>query len=395
VFRLLGFDVTVRPGFLYFCGLLVLLYRDSFGLWLAGSLAVFTLVHELGHAVAARSSGAEAAISLDFMAGYTSFVPKQPLSKWSRVLISVAGPLVEIVVAIAVLAAMGINAFDLDNYHRYDAGGAIWWAGIAVGALNLIPVLPLDGGHVAQTGLEAVLRRPALREMAIASLVTTIGVAVAMAVVGHIDFVIFIAFLLVGQIQLVQATSTKPRGLGGAASTWNTDAFGLTAGARPSPWQLAYGAVVAGDRDRASRIILDDLASPTGGRGWTPPSDAPVEALAAVVDTLPDELPPGNAFSETVLVQVLMAVGQVRRAGEYAAEGFARHRTPLLATVVVRAAARLGDAANALEWVGATGESMHDASPGERAATLHVLDNAPELNGIRDDPRFQSARIGL
>jgi hypothetical protein len=38
---------------------------------------------------------------------------------------------------------------------------------------------------------------------------------------------------------------------------------------------------------------------------------------------------------------------------------------------------------------------MHDASPGERAATLHVLDNAPELNGIRDDPRFQSARIGL
>jgi hypothetical protein len=252
-------------------------------------------------------------------------------------------------------------------------------------------VLPLDGGHIAQSGLEAVLRRPALREMAIASLTLTIGVAVLMAVVGRTDFVLFVAFLLIAQFQLVQATSTKPRPIKLQAGGWGNDTF-LSSQSRPSPWQQAHAATVAGDSATARRLILTDLTSPEGGR-WAPPSDAPADALRAVVDTLPEQLPAGNAFSETVLVQVLLAIGQVKRAGEYAAQGFARHRTPLLGTVVVRAAARLGDADNAIEWVRATADSLDEASPGERAATLHVFDHAPELAALRADPRYQAARV--
>ena len=54
MFRLLGFPVHVRGGFVMFMVLIVVLYGGEFGLWLAGSLAIFTLIHELGHAVAAR-----------------------------------------------------------------------------------------------------------------------------------------------------------------------------------------------------------------------------------------------------------------------------------------------------------------------------------------------------
>ena len=50
MFRLLGFDVHVRSGFVIFTALIVFLYRDAFGLWLAGAIAVLTLLHELGHA---------------------------------------------------------------------------------------------------------------------------------------------------------------------------------------------------------------------------------------------------------------------------------------------------------------------------------------------------------
>ena len=75
-------------GFLLFVGLVAFINPGPLGLWLAGSLAVLTLLHELGHAVAARSAGAEAAISLDFMAGYTSFRSKRPISKPRRALIS-------------------------------------------------------------------------------------------------------------------------------------------------------------------------------------------------------------------------------------------------------------------------------------------------------------------
>ena len=45
--RVLGFPVHVRRGFLFFMGLIVVLYGDQYGLWLAGSIAAFTLLHEV------------------------------------------------------------------------------------------------------------------------------------------------------------------------------------------------------------------------------------------------------------------------------------------------------------------------------------------------------------
>ena len=68
---------------------------------------------------------------------------------------------------------MGVNPLDGDSYNRSDAAAAIWWAGPVIGLFNLVPVLPLDGGHIAQTGLEVVFGARARRAMIIASLVIT------------------------------------------------------------------------------------------------------------------------------------------------------------------------------------------------------------------------------
>lgn len=188
MFRLFGFDVHVRTGFLLFLGLIVFLYQDVFGLWLAGGLAVFTLLHELGHAVAARSAGAHAEISLDFLAGYTSFRPDpgRPLSRTRRAVISAAGPATQIAVSVGVLLTMGVDPLSIDSVRAgSDAAAAIWWAGPAIGALNLIPVLPLDGGHLAMTGLETFLGDRALRVMVVASITITGAGATLMAVSGR------------------------------------------------------------------------------------------------------------------------------------------------------------------------------------------------------------------
>ncbi len=91
-----GFPVHVRTGFLLFMVLVVLINGTDIGLWLAAFMALFTLLHELGHAFAARATGAEAEISLDFLAGYASFVPTRPLKRWERAGISLAGPAVQI-----------------------------------------------------------------------------------------------------------------------------------------------------------------------------------------------------------------------------------------------------------------------------------------------------------
>lgn len=397
MFRLFGFDVKVRTGFLIFLALIAFIYPDGYGIWLAAGIAVFTLIHELGHAIAARASGAKASISLDFMAGYTSFSTTKPLRGARQAMISVAGPLAQIVSSTAVLLAMGVQPWSIDSVRAgSDAASAIWWAGPMIGLLNLVPVLPLDGGHLAQTALEGVLRRPAMREMAIASVAVTVGVAVTMAVTGNTAFVIFIAFLLIGQVQILQRTSNKPP-KAQPAHAWADDGFMQSHAA--SPWQLAYRAATAGRHDEAERIILADLLTDAGDSSdrarWAPPYDAPAEALRTVVEALPTELPQGNAYSQRVLAEVLLATGFPRAGGEYAAAGFERHRTPMLAVLVARAAARMGDHANALQWGHAAVEAAAGRPDEERSMVGRVLDIAPELDGVRADPGFLAGRAAL
>ena len=56
MFRLLGFPVHIRAGFITFMVLIVLLYGSEFGLWLAGALFVFTLI-PAGNGVLQRAFG--------------------------------------------------------------------------------------------------------------------------------------------------------------------------------------------------------------------------------------------------------------------------------------------------------------------------------------------------
>jgi Zn-dependent protease len=399
VFRLLGFDVRIRPGFVVFMLLIVLVYGDEFGVWLAGSLAAFTLVHELGHAVVARRHGADAEISLDFLAGYTSYRPRTALTRVQRVLISAAGPGTHIAVSLAVLVAMGVNPLDPDSVNETASSAAVWWAGPVIGLVNLIPVLPLDGGHIAQSGLEAVLGERARRTMAWIS----IGLTSAFAVLCALDpdrrgWFLFIAFLLISQIQILSASSAGSPGrrraaLGAAAeaerSAWQTGRPGmLVPGQVLSPWYRAHRALLSGQPDEARRLVIEDLTS-SGPRHWWPPSDARPEQLRALVALLPRPFPPGNATSEQVLAEVLLATGDVHAAGTYAAAAFARSRVAGTAVVVARAAAALGDRDTALRWLHAAA-----ATPGAMAAA-DAIDHAPELAGLRDDPDVRNLRASL
>lgn len=404
MFRLFGFDVHVRTGFLLFLVLIIAINPSSFGIWIAGGLAVFTLLHELGHAVAARSTGAEASISLDFLAGYTSYRPdpRRPLSRPQRAMITAAGPLVQICVSAAVLLGMGANPASLDSVRQSEATFAIWWAGPAIGLLNLIPVLPLDGGHLAHTALEPLLGRNSIRTMAIASMVITAGGAAAFYLSGNGGFVIFVAFLLLTQYQLVQASGkghalrqAVQRSAGAETQAWHTGRPGvLEPGQRISPWFEAHRALAVGDTGGAIGVMLADLRSPQP-RNWMPPNAAAPPQLRAIVDVLPTELPYGNPYSARVLSEVLVGLHEHQRAGSYAAAAFGEHRTSALAAVVARSAAALGDTANALRWLAAAANAAHSERPGSATSLGHMLDRAPEFANLRATPEFAAVRRQL
>src|SRR5215218_5744133 len=185
--RIFGFPVDVRPGFLMLLALFAIIYsgqgEGELGIWLAVCVAVFTLIHELGHAFAARATGARASIALDFLAGYASFVPTRPLKRWERAGISVAGPAVQIGVGLAILMLMGVNPIDRDSFAASSASLAIWWTGPVMGLFNPLPILPLDGGHIVQAGLDAVIPGRSKKAMLWFSLAFT-GLAAAVVLLN-------------------------------------------------------------------------------------------------------------------------------------------------------------------------------------------------------------------
>jgi hypothetical protein len=297
---------------------------------------------------------------------------------------------------------MGINPLSLDSARTSDAALAIWWAGPIIGAMNLIPVLPLDGGHLAMTGLETFLGKRAYRTMVIASLIITGSGAILMFATGRGSFGIFIAFLLINQFQMLQSTA-KPgslanpatRIIGAEAQAWATGHPGmLEPGQRLSPWYEAHVALSKGDQGGAMGVILADLRATKTPR-WAPPNAARPEQLQAIVDVLPRDLPAGNDYSARVLCDILLALGDAQRAGEYAAAGFAHHRTSPLASAVARSAARLGDVDNSLRWLHAAIEATRAEPEGYKALLTRTMDQSPDFAELRNNSTFQGLRSAL
>lgn len=369
MFRLLGFDVKVQSGFVVFMALIVFLYRDAFGLWLAGAIAVLTIVHELGHALAARRTGAHAEISLGFLAGYASYRPNRTLKRWEQAWISFAGPFVHIATAVVVLVAMGVNPLDFDQVGDSPASAAIFWAGPVIGLLNLIPVLPLDGGNIVTYGLDAILPGRGHRIMLYASIGITVSAAVLLVASGRPGFVLFIGFLLIAQWQMLSADRpAKPRS---------------------SVWEDAAALLDAGKDGKARRTLLAALSHP---QPTPPPTDVRISESQAeeLIDLLPDPLPHGDPGNEYVLANLLLSTRRYDEAAHYAAGCYERNPNSLSALIVARAAGALHDQSTAIGWLRSAAET--NTSPNAVAA---AIDRAPELAGVRDHPSVIAMREAL
>lgn len=145
--RLLGFPIEVNLSFLLMLGAVLL--------WMGGLAGVFVvllafasvLLHELGHALVARSLGVHVAgIELHFFGGAAKMA-QQPRNARDEVLIAVAGPAVSF--ALAGLGWVTFAATGATFFYLFA------WINTILGTFNLIPAMPMDGGRV----LRALLTR--------------------------------------------------------------------------------------------------------------------------------------------------------------------------------------------------------------------------------------------
>ena len=186
---LFGIPIRVTVSFLMLLGFALLAWGGLQGVVAIVAMFTMVLAHELGHALVARKFNVPIlGIDLHFFGGAAklAYLPSSPRQE---ILIAAAGPAVSFALAAASFALFVLT----------DVWVLRWLAYInfVLGAFNLLPALPMDGGRIFRAALSHRLGRA--RATALAVKVAK-GVAVALGVVGGLGLWPFSApsFFMVG-----------------------------------------------------------------------------------------------------------------------------------------------------------------------------------------------------
>ena len=175
------------------------------------------VLHELGHALVARHSGIQPrAIILLPIGGITLLdeagAPKSKGATWQRdVRIAIAGPLVNLAIAVAVGALVlarfpEAQLWTKPYIHSNHLLRSLVWVNLYLGLFNLLPAYPMDGGRVLRALFSRTMdpvhatRRAVSIAHALAMLIIVLGMLLFLQG-GHPDsswLVMLGCFLLIG-----------------------------------------------------------------------------------------------------------------------------------------------------------------------------------------------------
>ncbi len=171
--------VSIRPTFWIFAAIIGYLYSKSFMgtlIWI-GIIFFSVLFHELGHALTAMIFKRKPRIELVALGGLTVH-DGQHLSSWKQFLIVLNGPLFGLLLALLAWLAMKLSILSVGipmQILRDITIINVFWT-----AVNLLPIMPLDGGQMLRIILEAVFGTKGLQYSLIVSVVLSIGISLAL-----------------------------------------------------------------------------------------------------------------------------------------------------------------------------------------------------------------------
>lgn len=148
-FSLWGIPVRVEPLFFVVIAVLGVDPRRPDPALIASWVVIAfasVLVHELGHAVAFRMFGLRPRVTLHGLGGLTS--GSGDLTPLRHIVVSLAGPLSALV--LFGLPALWLHRSGLVRGDLAVVVGQVVWINIGWSLVNLVPVLPLDGGQVVR-----------------------------------------------------------------------------------------------------------------------------------------------------------------------------------------------------------------------------------------------------
>jgi stage IV sporulation protein FB len=301
-FRILGVPVRVEPFFLIVA--VALGFRLE-PVWMVFAwvpvVFVSVLVHELGHAFMFRVFGQRSAIVLHGWGGFTLPVGggRRVMSKGRSIAVSVAGSAAQILLLGIPAQLAWKSDWGQQQLFNWAIDGAgdwefnwVWvlrwlaFASLTWGFINLLPIRPLDGGHVAETlvGFETACKL----SIGFAALAAIYFVAAWDSLFGAIWMGLF-AFMNYRDLQAgrnenfdVDAPEGQPGGRGGGPGTRRggrrrsghlrpvptTSELAAELGTPRDAAEIearAWNALRAGDADRAAAVLRQaGGAAPSG-----------------------------------------------------------------------------------------------------------------------------------
>ena len=246
-FKLLGMPIRIHPLFWLIA---VVLGANNGGvpeilIWVAAVL-VSILIHELGHALVIRAFGFHPWIVLYGMGGLTCHDPAENYNSkgntpLGQISISIAGPLAGFLLAAALLAVLYMAGFgdqiryewpfhlrpiwlDVANLTVLDNGTIelsrraefvydIFYICTFWGLMNLLPIYPLDGGHIVREILLYFNRQEGVWQSLILSVFTAglIAVFVLVKMQDNYMMALLFAFLAYESFTALQSVSRGGR----------------------------------------------------------------------------------------------------------------------------------------------------------------------------------------
>jgi hypothetical protein len=321
-FRLGPFPVAIEPWFWISAVLLGPGLGRDWSRLLIWVLVVFlsVLIHEIGHAVVAKGLGGRPQIILRAFGGVTLPLLQKRPSWLAEVVLSVAGPLFG-------LSLYGV-AWLMQRYLMLETGSPLWtfarlleFTSLAWTLLNLLPILPLDGGHVLQAVLTGVRKKDSLRAASIVSAVVAVAFAVYEFTAGGNTFLAIFFLLFAGQ---------------------NFAAFRAT---RPGPRAAAEEPAGPNAAEQAEVARLTEVARGSLRNGDVQGALAAAELLESGEGTW------RQAAGHRVRAGILLSQGALDDAGRFAGRSYALLPHADAAVIAARANLRSGDREAARSWL--------------------------------------------
>jgi Zn-dependent protease len=245
--KFFGIDLYVHgtfwllPLFIFVSGWMSGLTPAVLAFDLAFIFAVFACVvlHEVGHALAARGYGIGTRDITLYPVGGVASLERMPERPGREIAIALAGPAVNVVIAIGLfaglLAGVLVNPFGLSVAEPgvvQEFASRLLLANVVLAVFNLLPAFPMDGGRVLRAVLATGM--PRVRATAVAvgvGSVVAAGFLFFGLLTGHLGLAaVAVMVFLLGQAELAQVRAQAAR------REWDRrigEWFGPSAGAPP------------------------------------------------------------------------------------------------------------------------------------------------------------------